>query len=370
MWRIVLPGIAMIGVTYAFARFSFGLFLPNITQSINLSESNAGIVGSTAYIAYTLALLTSSYFIKRFGQLKVIQLSGLSAVMGLLGIGLSQNFFSLSLSTFIAGLGSGWASPAYSQVASTSLNEEDKDRGNTWINTGTSFGLILSGPIAILFTDHWRFAFILFAVISLVVLVWNSLRIPYQKSELQNENLISISTFNKAKFLLLSSFIAGFGSSIYWTFSRSFLKVEFNMSDYAGVIFWVVMGVTGAIGGLSGGVMNRAGLTLTYRLALLVMSISIISITIPSIYSVYSSGFLFGISYIFVTGLLIVWATRIFKLVPHVGVSLAFLALGVGQSVGSAAAGQLISMSSYSFVFMIYSLVCLTGLIIPVERKN
>lgn len=130
------------------------------------------------------------------------------------------------------------------------------------------------------------------------------------------------------------------------------------------------MGLTGAIGGLSGGIMNRAGLALSYRLALLMMSIAIISITIPSIYGVYSSGFLFGISYIFVTGLLIVWATRIFKLVPHVGVSLSFLALGVGQSIGSAAAGELISMSSYSIAFMIYSLACLIGLFVPVKKKT
>ncbi|MDN4526407.1 MFS transporter [Fictibacillus fluitans] len=370
MWRIVLPGIAMIGVTYAFARFSFGLFLPNISQSINLTESNAGVTGSTAYIAYTLALFTSSYLIKRFGQLRVIQFAGLSAVIGLFGIGLSQNFLSLALSTFIAGLGSGWASPAYSQVASTSLNKDDKDRGNTWMNSGTSFGLIVSGPIAILFTDHWRFAFISFAIISLAVLLWNSIRIPYEKPELHDEKIISGPIFKKAKYLLLSSFIVGFGSSIYWTFSRSFLKVEYNMSDHESVIFWVTMGVTGAVGGLAGGIMNRGGLTLSYRLALLLLSISVISITIPSLYSVYSSGFLFGISYIFVTGLLIVWATRIFPLVPHVGVSLSFLALGVGQSIGSAMAGKLISMSSYSWVFIIYSFFCIIGLIIPVERKS
>ncbi|WP_285804086.1 hypothetical protein [Alkalicoccobacillus plakortidis] len=41
MWKYVFPGIAMIGVTYAFARFSFGLFLPNISESLNLSESDA-----------------------------------------------------------------------------------------------------------------------------------------------------------------------------------------------------------------------------------------------------------------------------------------------------------------------------------------
>lgn len=369
MWRIVLPGIAIIGVTYAFARFSFGLFLPNIAQSLSLTESNAGIAGSTAYIAYSLALLTSSYLIRRFDQFRVIQFSGLSAVTGLFGIAASQNFFFLICSTFIAGLGSGWASPALSQTAATSLSEKQKDAGNTWINSGTSFGLILSGPIALLFTGHWRVAFMLFGIIAFIVLIWNSARIPSANLEAPKEKLFKVSTLNKAKFLVASAFMIGFGSSIYWTFSRSFLKVEYNMSDYESVFFWIIMGVSGIIGGFAGGMIMKSGLSISYRLTLFVLGLSIFMITIPFSTSVYTSAVLFGIAYISITGLLIVWGTRIFALTPSLGTSLSFFALGIGQSIGSAAAGELISGSSYPLSFLIFSLICFSGLFIPVRRN-
>ena len=37
--KIVVPGIALIAVCYAFARYSFGLFLPTIGKSLGLTLS-------------------------------------------------------------------------------------------------------------------------------------------------------------------------------------------------------------------------------------------------------------------------------------------------------------------------------------------
>ncbi len=371
MRKIVLPGIAMIGVTYSFARFSFGLFLPNISASLSLTESNAGVVGSTAYISYTLALFTSAFLIQKFGQLRMIQLSGISAIIGLLGIAISQEFYLLALSSFIAGIGSGWASPAFSQVASTNLQTKDKDQGNTWINSGTSFGIMLSGPVALVFTEYWRFAYVLFAIITLVVLVWNNLSIPSQdmRSNITRTKLQWLPVIKKARFLLVASLIIGGISSIFWTFSRSYLTVVYDMSMNESVLFWILMGISGVVGGIAGGLINRVGLALSYRLILIMMLLSLFFITIPSSITVYSSAVFFGISYIFMTGLFIVWSTRIFKSNPSIGVSLSFLSLGVGQSFGSAIAGGMIDMTSYTLSFMLFSLIGLLGLFVPISSR-
>ncbi|TDL32783.1 MFS transporter [Jeotgalibacillus sp. S-D1] len=371
MWKYVLPGIAMIGVTFAFARFSFGLFLPPISQSLNLTESNAGFVGSTAYAAYCLALLSSSYLIQKCGQFRVIQFAGLSAIIGLLGIAFSPGFYILACSTFIAGLGSGWASPAYAQVAAASLKEKDKDRGNTWMNSGTSFGLVVSCPIALFFTEHWRLSFILFAVIALVVTVWNTKSIPSRISAADRTDKPKWFHFIKqAKFLLAASFIAGVSSSIFWTFSRSYLTAVHSMSNGESVLFWVLMGVAGIIGGAAGGFINKFGLSVSYRLTLLFMMVAVGIITIPAALPIYSSAILFGITYIFMTGIFIVWSTRIFTNLPSLGVSLSFLFLGLGQSIGSFIAGGTIQAVSYPFSFVLFAVIGLVGLIVPVKSPS
>ncbi|MCM2677499.1 MFS transporter [Alkalicoccobacillus plakortidis] len=129
-------------------------------------------------MAYTLALISSAYLIWKYGHLRVIQFAGISAVIGLLGISLAPNLYVLVLATFIAGLGSGWSSPAFAQVASELIVKKDRDKGNTWMNSGTSFGIIVSGPIALFFTEHWRLSFLLFTALALAVFIWNTYSIP------------------------------------------------------------------------------------------------------------------------------------------------------------------------------------------------
>ncbi|MEY8749281.1 MFS transporter [Alkalicoccobacillus gibsonii] len=367
MWKLLFPSIAMIAITYAFARFSFGLFLPSITDSLALTERQAGISSSSAYLAYTVALLTSSFFIRTFGQKHVIQFAGLTAVIGLFMISGSYHFLMLASGTFIAGLGSGWASPAFSQVVVTSLEEKKRDKGNTWINSGTSFGLILSGPIALLLTEQWRLAFAFFGVVALVVLIWNSCIIPDKKTEVSKVTFFDRSIFAKAKYLMIASLIIGIGSSIFWTFSRTYLTAQYSMGSHESSFFWVIMGISGVIGGIAGVVIAKLGLRKSYLFAVVLIAASLYFITISSAPFIYLSAVLFGTSYIFMTGLFIVWGSREFSNMPAVGVSLSFLLLGIGQTVGSAVAGELIQVSSFPFSFISFSFVCLLGLLVPVK---
>ncbi|GAA0351612.1 MFS transporter [Bacillus horti] len=371
MWKLVFLGVAMIAVTYALARLSFGLFLPDIAESLRLTAGEAGMIGSTAYIAYTFALLTSSFLIQRWGTKKVVQCSGLSALLGLIGIALAQDVYTMVLCSFIGGVGSGWASPALSQVASISLKDNEKDKANTWINSGTSFGLILTGPIALALSEYWRLAYLFFAVIALFVLIWSSKSIPSYKLKLHEGEAKQpiVGSLVKAKNLLLASLLAGGVSSVYWTFSRSYINVMYEMSANDSVIFWIIMGIAGIGGAMAGRVIHKIGLAYAYRLILGIMLFSISSITIPTMVTVYVSGLLFGVSFIFLTGLFIVWGTRLFPSSPAMGVSLAFLALGAGQSVGSFAAGLLIEATSYLFCFLFVPLIGLVGLLIPVNKK-
>ncbi|MFD1137117.1 MFS transporter [Paenibacillus urinalis] len=371
MWKIVFPALGMIAVTYALARLSFGLFLPNISDSLGLSESEGGIVGSTAYVSYSLALLISSFLIERAGQYKVNLIAGMTAVLGLLGIAASQSFLHLVISMLVAGLGSGLASPALSQMAQHTLSNKELDQGNTWINSGTSVGVILTGPVVLLFTEHWRLSYYFFAFIAVIVWIWNYLVIPSDQDKKSSARSQTkwLSAINKAKFLIAASLVIGISSSIYWTFSRSFITSEYGFTTNESVVFWIILGIAGILGGFAGGFIQRLGLARSYRLLLVVMLISILLLTVPNQVTVYISAGLFGSTYIFLTGLFIVWATRIFSILPALGVSLSFLALGIGQSLGSLIAGSTIEMTSYPFSFTLFAGLGIIALFIPAQQK-
>ncbi|SMO57221.1 MFS transporter [Melghirimyces algeriensis] len=371
MRNIVCPGIAMIGVSYAFARFSFGLFLPEISNTLGLTEASSGFIGSVAYVAYCIALLTSSLLIQKSGQNITIRLAGISAVLGMVGIALSPNTIVLAGSVFLAGLSTGWASPAFGNVAANELNKQDRDRGNTWINTGTSFGIILSGPIALVFTEYWRLSYTLFAIIALAVLIWNAKAIPMRKPKTTSFSFRKpMKLWNKSDRLILASFLIGISSSIYWAFSRSFLALEHNVSYTVSIWFWMIMGVSGIVGGSAGGFIQRVGIQCAYRIGVSLMITSVALLTVPHLSFSFLSAILFGITYIFLTGVFIVWGTRLFPKNPSIGISLSFLLLGLGQFVGTSVAGSVIEFSSYTAAFLLFSFIGLIGLLVRVKQLH
>ncbi|PAE89245.1 MFS transporter [Shouchella clausii] len=371
MWSIVLPSLAMIAVTYALARFSFGLFLPDIAASLDLSAANGGFIGALAFASYTLALFASYRLIRYFGQYNIMLAAGTSAIVGMLGIAFSPSFPYLAIAVFIAGLGSGLASPVLSQVAYAKLPSNQLDQANTWINSGTSIGLIITGPVVLLFSEHWRLSYLIFTVIGIIVLIWAARSISSDQNKMNQATQISNwgSVLASAKYLLVSSFIIGASSSIYWTFSKSYLvSVSFTTANES-IVFWMVMGIAGILGGIAGGVIQKIGLTWSHRLALLIMLASLIILLLPSRIAIYASASMFGSSYIFLTGLFIVLATRIFQSFPSLGVSLSFLALGIGQSIGSFFAGKTIELTSYPFAFILFVAIGIIALFIPVEKR-
>ncbi|GAF24008.1 hypothetical protein JCM19047_3867 [Bacillus sp. JCM 19047] len=373
MLKVVLPGIAMIAVTYAMARLSFGLFLPDLTADLQLNETDGGLIGSLGYVAYTLALFLSAFLITEVGSKRVNVIAGTTAVVGLVAIATAHSFLHLSLGVFIAGLGSGLASPALSQQAKLLLPKKQVDQGNTWINSGTSFGLILTGPVVLLFTEQWRLSFWLFACIATAVLIWNVLSFPATGPTNRGKMYTKRQWFrmiSQARYLLIASFGLGMSSSVYWTFGRSFLTAEYGATATESLVFWVIIGMVGIVGGLAGGLIQTIGLSWSYRLILVVLLSSMMMLNLPHSLVVFSSAALFGGAYIFLTGLFIVWATRIYETMPSIGVSLSFLALGVGQSLGSLVAGKMIESMSYSVTFTLFSLIGLIGLIVPISERN
>ncbi|WCT56133.1 MFS transporter [Paenibacillus kyungheensis] len=370
--KIILPGIAMIAVCYTLGRYSFGLFLPEISHSLSLSATDAGSISSVMYIAYCLALLTAPWSIQQWGHYQIIRLSGLSVAVGIAGVALAPNVWILTISLFLAGWSTGWISPALGHAASTELSVADRDRGNVWINSGTSFGMVLSGPIALLFTEYWRLSYGLFAVIAILTLWWNSKNIPNRRqTDSTSSPMQKIQIFQPHSLaLFVGSLFIGSSSAMYWTFARSFLTVEQGVSYTTAIWFWIVMGASGMIAGGSGSWINRLGLAKSYRLGMLMMALGTAVLIVPSIGYNFASAILFGSSFIFLSCICMVWATRIYPEQPSMGISLSFLLLGAGQFIGSLLAGSVIDLFSYPIGFAIFAGLGLVGLTIKIRTNT
>jgi MFS family permease len=176
--RLVLPGVTMIAVTYGLARFSFGLLLPEMKESLEMSELLSGMISSLFYLAYCFTIILSTVITTKEGPRRMIISAGLSAFVGLLLMGITPNVWVLALGVLFAGGSTGLVSPPYGAAISLWIKEDKQGKANTWINSGTSFGIVLSGVGAILLTQNWRLTYLIYAILTFLILIWNFRAIP------------------------------------------------------------------------------------------------------------------------------------------------------------------------------------------------
>jgi predicted MFS family arabinose efflux permease len=269
----------MIAVTYGLARFSFGLLLPGISDSLEMSDSAASIISSLLYLSYCFTIVIATVLTTREGPRKMIISAGLSALAGLVLMAIAPNVWVLALGVLLAGASTGLVSPPYGAAISLWMKVDQQGKANTWINSGTSFGIVFTGAGAVLLVTNWRLTYLIYAVLALLVLLWNVRSIPKedQSSKLMFEQgKLSIRGIKGATPLVLASLIFGMSTAAFWTFSRSFIEVNGNFSEWELSLFWIMIGLFGVLGGFSGSFIEKGGLSTTYKLgSLLIANISI-----------------------------------------------------------------------------------------------
>jgi predicted MFS family arabinose efflux permease len=368
--RLVLPGVAMIAVTYGLARFSFGLLLPGISESLAMSEFVSGIMSSLFYLSYCFTVLFSTVTTTREGPRRMILYAGLSAFIGMLLIGGTPNTFILAAGVLFAGASTGFVSPPYGAAVSLWIEEDQQGKANTWINSGTSLGIVLSGAGAVLLTDNWRITYLIYAFFTLLVLIWNARIIPknWKKADITFEKgNLSVQGMKGAAPLVWSSLVIGISSAAFWTFSRSFIEITGSYNDWQLSVFWITIGVFGVFGGFSGTVIAKKGLPFAYRSGSLFLAFASILLSIypENLGNAYLSAGIFGSAYIFITGVLLVWGIQVFIDNASLGIAVPFLVLAIGQIIGSLLAGFLIGHLGYRITFMLYGIVGMLAVFLP-----
>lgn len=374
--KIIISGTLMIAVTYGLARFAFGLLLPNISNDLKLSSGIMGMISSATYIAYCLAIAVSTYYSNQKDPKKFVYLAGLTSILGIFIISVSHEAILLFLGVFIAGMSTGFGSPAYGEVVQNNLEKSTQNKANTWINAGTGFGIVISGPIAYILSDSWRIVYIMFGIIAIIVLLINYFYIPKhtsstKKFKKQTQSYSLKSFLQKSMSINIASLVLGCTSAIYWTFSKDYIATVPSNTDLITSSFWILVGVSGIIGGFSGGLISRFSIKSLYIIVVLMMATSILSLNIDNanLFIIFLSALFFGSSYVFLTGILMIWGINIFEKAPSLGIGVPFFTLAFGQIIGAMVSGNVIQISSYAMAFSIFGVFSLVSIIFSPKIK-
>jgi predicted MFS family arabinose efflux permease len=381
---LVAPGLALIAVTYGLARFAYGLYLPEMRDAFDLSPSLLGLIGAGSYLGYCVAVIISLVYTSRVGPRLMAIAAGAVAVAGMAVVAGSPVAWVLALGILVAGSSTGLASPPMGEAVVHSIRHSLQDRANALINCGTSVGVALSGPAALLLTGQWRLAWTAFALVGLAVLAWNAAVMPRNAVQDEGESgesdkdsaeaddgsgrtrlsftyLVGARVRSRSLPLFAAAFGVGFASAVYWTFSREIVVQAGGLGQTGSTLFWTVIGISGLAGGAAGDLVRRFGLTTVLRGSLASMAASMVLLAVvPSVLPLaYTSAALFGSTYIMLTGVILVWSVSVFRERPAAGLGAGFLLIAVGQVVGSPVAGALAGTTSPATAFFSFAVAAM-----------
>ena len=359
--RLIASGAALIACCYGLARFGYGLFTPVLTEEFGLSSTAVGAIAATSYAGYCAAITVSAGLTRRVGPRIVAVLAGLVATAGMALVAIAPSAWVLAAGVLIAGTSTGIASPPLAAAISQRIQGAAGDRAQTVVNAGTGFGVLVSGPIAFALFDHWRLAWGVYAAVAAAVTTWVAFAVRGAPDTTARTAPARRWRSGSAT-LLAASLVTGLGSIAVWSFGRQLISAA-GASVAVASIAWTVLGAAGIAGGLGGDVMARVGLPRAWVGTTLAMSAAtaVLALFASNTLAIMAAVIVFGAAYIGLTGLLLVWSTRVYPESPSLGVGLAFFTIALGQAIGAPAVGALIGALGITTTFVVFAAVGATA---------
>ncbi|MDT7744301.1 MAG: hypothetical protein QOE59_3379 [Actinomycetota bacterium] len=365
-------GMALIAVCYGLARFAYGLFVPAFRTEFGLDAASAGAVASGSYGAYCVAIVVATVATARWGPRPVAIAAGACATLGTAMIAVAPGTAVLAGGVVLAGSSTGLASPPLAQAVARSAPPRLEPRLQTVVNAGTGLGVLVSGPVALLLAGHWRWAWAAFSVAALAVTLWAWSAVPGHGRPPRSAATssppgltASLLAPRGARTLLSAAGVMGLGSAAVWTFGRDLVSSA-GAGDLTGVVMWIALGAAGLLGAFAGDLTTRLGLARCWSVAMVLLAgataLLALGADVPAL--AVATGAVFGAVYIALTGLLLLWATRVHPERPVFGVGATFLVIALGQALGAPLLGVVADAVTLPGAFLVAAVVCALGALV------
>lgn len=359
-------GAAIIAMSYGLARFAYGLFVPPIRKELELGADVMGSVGSMAFIGFIVASIVAAPLARRLGARDGTLLACAFGIAGLALISQAETALALGTGVFSCGVCTGLSMPALSEGIHKVVRPGLHSRVTAVMNAGTSVGVVLSVPAVLLLANAWRGAYASFAALALLLALAAWRFIPRSGSvpaDAPPTPTPPVTSSQKRRLIGMNIFAFGMGvvSSAYWVFAPDLVVEIGGLAPNLTGWLWLAVGVAGLGAAAAGDMCQRYGAGPTQGLALAGIAVATITpLSAPdNLPLAIGSAAIFGLAYMTLAGTYLVSAIAMLPDHPSLGGVLPFLAIAVGQAVGSAVAGVAIAQTSYIIAFAAFAAVSL-----------
>ena len=344
--RLAAAGFGAIAVSFGPARAGYGLFLPYFRDEFGFSIQTAGFIASGLQAGYLVALTAVGLLVARAGPRPMVLAGMLAAGLGMALVAAAPAFVWLAAGIVLAGTSAGWSWAPYNDAVQAVVSARREGRVLSIISTGTTFGVLGAGLTALAFGGSWRVSWLAFAIVAAVAMAANLFVLPAESQvsgTTGGARGTGIGSFARAEAVPVFVVALSFGavSAFYWAFAVDLISGLSNLSFDVGPLFYVVVGIVGFAGILTGDAVARIGLvpTLLAILACLVAACALLGVAPGMLAASGISAALYGIGVMAMSSLLALWSSLVFPEQPSTGFSATLFLFGVGCVAGPATLG-------------------------------
>ena len=346
----VLPGVAMIAVTFGLARYGYGLLLPEMRAEFAMGADAAGLISSAAYLSYLVANIGVVWVMVRFGPRAAVGLAAALAAVGMTVAAAAGSVLALGIGVVVAGAAAGLAYPPYADLVDRRVAGSKRDTAWSAISSGTGWGVAVAGPIAVVAGDEWRLAwagFVVLAVLSGVLAV--RLAPAHEPRQVTRPQLSWTWFFCPLSWpLLCSSVVVGVSASIWWAFGVDAMRASGVDATSARVVY-AACGVASVLASVSGAAYQKVGLRSGYLITcgLLAGSLALFGLASGNVSAALIGAVAFGVFYCAIIAAQGLWSARVFAQHPAAGLAAVNTALTLGTLLGPTLAGVALEHLGY-----------------------
>ncbi len=333
-------GTLLIASTYGLARFGVGLFAPRLVAERPGLEPVIGSAAAAQFVSYAVAAAVAVRLTDRTPRLG-LALAGVTAAAGCLGVAVATTPWGFVASVFLGGMGAGFASPALVRVVDATVSGRAASTTQALVNTGTAAGVMVAGLLTFATATTappWVLMALLCAaaaggVLLLLHRAENTSRPATRDGRLAQDRQVLVAP-------AAAALVVGAGSALIWTFGPLIATRTGPVAEGRVGWLWIALGLGGLAGPVTGLLVERLGLLHAWTLCACVLAASDLvlvgAIGTQTGWAAYVAVAVFGAGYMCLSGVLILWARTVWPEAAGAATSVLFIALAVGQAIGSA----------------------------------
>ncbi|NEK58735.1 MFS transporter [Geodermatophilus sabuli] len=356
---LVVSGVAVIAVTYGLARYGYGLHLPQFRAAFGLSSGAAGAIAAGGYVGYCGAAVVASGLVGGGRARQALWAAGGTAALGSLIVAVAWNGASLAVGALIAGSGAGAATPALVAAVAGTVPSPDQARAQGLVNGGTGAGVVGGGLLVLAVPDAWRWSWVGFAVLALLVTAWADRRTRWQsvrdgRAGGDAPGPEERSTVRGLGRPLVAAVLAGAGCAGVWTFARDLLATDGGLSPAVTGLLWCLLGAAGLLGGLSGVLVRRVGLRAAWRSTVVAAATgtALLGVLPGTVLPAALALGCFGAAFVALSGVLLAWGAHRRPAAAPAAAAVLFVGLTVGQAAGAVVLGMVSEAAGTATAFL------------------